>query len=219
METTQTRDKLLSVEEVWAILQETNRTLDRVIQKQEETNRTLDQVIQKQEETNRALDRVIQKQEENAQRQAETDKRIGESSNSFGEMDDFLDLPNLMDKFEELGFSFTMEKRPIINAGIPRSVFAEVSALLENGDKVMVVKIEIEPSTDDIKDHIERMDKFRVRADLSHDKRVYLAAMAGVVFSDNVKTFALKNGFYVIEPSGDSFTITVPEGEYHRREW
>jgi hypothetical protein len=29
----------------------------------------------------------------------------------------------------------------------------------------------------------------------------------------------MKNGFYVIEPSGDTFTITKPEGKYHPREW
>jgi hypothetical protein len=31
--------------------------------------------------------------------------------------------------------------------------------------------------------------------------------------------FAMKNGFYVIEPSGETFTITVPEGIYSPREW
>jgi hypothetical protein len=43
--------------------------------------------------------------------------------------------------------------------------------------------------------------------------------MAGVVFSKSEKTYALKNGFYVIEPSGDTFSITKPEGPYHVREW
>jgi hypothetical protein len=33
------------------------------------------------------------------------------------------------------------------------------------------------------------------------------------------KTFALKNGFYVLEPSGETFTITVPEGIYSPRKW
>jgi len=29
----------------------------------------------------------------------------------------------------------------------------------------------------------------------------------------------MKNGFYVIEPSGETFSITAPEGEYSPREW
>jgi hypothetical protein len=29
----------------------------------------------------------------------------------------------------------------------------------------------------------------------------------------------MKNGFYVIEPSGDTFSIIEPEGKYRPREW
>jgi hypothetical protein len=43
--------------------------------------------------------------------------------------------------------------------------------------------------------------------------------MAGVVFGTGEKTYALKNGFYVIEPSGDTFNITGPGGSYHPHVW
>jgi hypothetical protein len=36
---------------------------------------------------------------------------------------------------------------------------------------------------------------------------------------DNVRKFALKSGFYVIVPSGDTFDIIEPSGEYRPREW
>jgi hypothetical protein len=63
------------------------------------------------------------------------------------------------------------------------------------------------------------MGKVRQYADLKGDKRVFLGAVAGFIISDTVKKFALKKGFYVIEPSGETFNITVPEGEYAVREW
>jgi hypothetical protein len=63
------------------------------------------------------------------------------------------------------------------------------------------------------------MEKVRRHGDLHGDKRIYFGAVAGMVFSDNVKTFAMKNGFYVIEPSGETFIITAPEGVYSPREW
>jgi hypothetical protein len=40
-----------------------------------------------------------------------------------------------------------------------------------------------------------------------------------LVFNENEKAFALKNGFYVIEPSGKTFTVTVPEGIYSPKVW
>jgi hypothetical protein len=44
--------------------------------------------------------------------------------------------------------------------------------------------------------------------------------VAGVVFGDSEKNYALKNGLYVLEPSGETFTITEPKaGGYSPREW
>jgi hypothetical protein len=39
-----------------------------------------------------------------------------------------------------------------------------------------------------------------------------------MVIKENGKTFALKNGFYIIEPSGEEFVITEPKGIYSPRE-
>jgi hypothetical protein len=77
----------------------------------------------------------------------------------------------------------------------------------------------VKPSAADINEHLERMEKLRRYADSRNDKRKYLGAVAGAVFGNSEKTYALKQGFYVIEPSGDTFNITVPEGDYHPREW
>jgi hypothetical protein len=127
-------------------------------------------------------------------------------------------LPNLVAKFDELGFTFTKANRTEITDR-EHAIFAEVDAFLENGDRVMVVEIKTKPNIDDINDHIARMEKLRTYADLHHDTRKYLGAMAGVVFSESEKTYALKKGFYVIEPSGDTFNITEPKGSYHPHEW
>jgi hypothetical protein len=40
-----------------------------------------------------------------------------------------------------------------------------------------------------------------------------------VVFGKKEKIYALEKGFYVIEPSGETFDITQPEGIYHPSEW
>jgi hypothetical protein len=148
----------------------------------------------------------------------ETDKRVGAITNRFGEMVEYMVLPNLVAKFDDLGFTFTKANRTEI-ADREHGIFTEVDAFLENGGTVMIVEIKTKPGIDDIKDHIERMEKLRAYADLHNDKRKYLGAMAGVVFSDSEKIFALKSGFYVVEPSGDTFNIIEPQGDYHPHEW
>jgi hypothetical protein len=133
-------------------------------------------------------------------------------------MVEYMVLPNLVSKFKELGFTFTKANRTEI-ADQEHSLFMEIDALLENGDKVMAVEIKTKPNDKDIRDHIKRMEKLRIYADLHNDQRVYLGAIAGVVFSGSNRIHALKKGMYVIEPSGETFKITEPQGDYHPHEW
>jgi len=81
----------------------------------------------------------------------------------------------------------------------------------------MLVEVKTKPTTEDVKDHIKRLEKMRKYADLHGDKRTFLGAVAGVVITDNVKKYVLKQGFFVIEPSGESFYITSPKGQ--PKEW
>ncbi|MDR2618432.1 MAG: hypothetical protein LBC62_06140 [Treponema sp.] len=150
--------------------------------------------------------------------QKEIARRMGELTNRFGDMVEYMVIPNLVAKFEDLGFTFTRANRTEIKDR-EHDIFTEVDALLENGDKVMAVEIKTKPTIDDINSHVERMEKLRKYADLHNDKRIYLGAVAGVVFSESEKTYALKNGFYVIEPSGETFNIIEPKGKYRAHEW
>jgi hypothetical protein len=56
------------------------------------------------------------------------------------------------------------------------------------------------------------MEKLRRYFDLHHDTRKLYGAVAAAIIPGNVRDFALTQGFYVIEQSGDSVAITKPEG-------
>ena len=147
----------------------------------------------------------------------ETDRKIAKLGNRLGEIIEYMVLPNLLDKFREFGFVFTKAYPHTEIKDEQNQIVTEVDITLENGDKVMLVEVKTKPNIDDIKDHIQRMEKVCLHGRLRNDTRTYLGAMAGMVFSNNVKTFALKNGFYVVEPSGETFKIIEPEGS--PREW
>jgi hypothetical protein len=62
------------------------------------------------------------------------------------------------------------------------------------------------------------MEKLRRYADEHQDSRKLLGAVAGAIASEEVKAFAVKNGFFVLEQSGDTIRISVPEG-FKPRAW
>jgi len=146
-------------------------------------------------------------------------KQLGKLGGRFGEMIEYMVLPNLVHKFRDLGFEFTKAYHSAEFKDYKNNIVTEVDITLEDGDKVMFVEVKSKPDINDIKDHVERMEKMRRHGDLHGDKRKFLGAIAGMVFIDDVKIFAMKNGFYLIVPSGETFDITVPEGEYSPREW
>ena len=125
--------------------------------------------------------------------------------------------PNLREKFREFGYDFPSASPNSNVSDRANNIYLEIDIRLENGDKAMLVEVKTKPTAEHIQEHIERLEKMRKYADLHGDKRTFLGAIAGVVMTLNVKNLALKQGFYVIEPSGENFKITPPTDK--PKEW
>ena len=225
----------LTFEQVWAAIHADKEEFNRKFEaEREEFNRRLkagrEELDRKIQADKEKLDREIQADKEKHDREmrefresqresaARLDKQMGELGRRFGDVIEHMVRPCLKMKFQALGFNFTICTYDFDAFGQHR-ILAEVDILLENGDTVMVVEVKSKPSARDIKDHVTRMARMRVYADSKGDRRKYMGAIAGMVFADNVRSYALKSGFYVIEPSGDSFDVIEPKGEYRPRAW
>ena len=187
----------ITFEQVWAALQETDRIVKENAKKMREDH----------EKTAKEMKKY----------RRETNKQFGKLGNRFGEMVEYMVVPNLITKFKKLGVVFKKAYRNATIEDRENNIFTEVDITLENGDKVMLVEVKSKPTTEDITEHAERIAKVKAHSEIHGEKRKFLGAVAGMVFNDNEKAFALKNGFYVIEPSGETFNITPPEGQ--PREW
>ena len=191
-----------SFEAVWALIQENAQGIKELRESQKETARQMEETDRKMKETARQME--------------EYNKRFGEFTNRFGEVVEYMIAPNLREKFWEMGLEFN-QANPNAVFSEKKNILFEVDVLLQNGDKAMLVEVKTKLTTEDVKEHIERLEKMRAYADLHGDKRAFLGAVAGVVMTDNVKKYALDQGFYVIEPSGETFNITPPNGK--PKEW
>jgi hypothetical protein len=147
----------------------------------------------------------------------ETDRRIGELGNRFGELAEHLVGPSIREKFNDLGYHFDGMTRDydIVCAD---GMAAEVDILLENAEFSIAVEVKAKPSEKDVNRHIERIEIFRRYKDAHHDPRKLLGAIAGAIMPQAVRDYALKTGFYVIEQTGDTVKIEVPTG-FRPRTW
>ena len=189
-----------SFESVWAALQETDRIV-------KENAREM--ALQMAENARQMA--------ENARQMDEYNKRFGDFTRRFGEVVEYMIAPNLLKKFREYGFKFHEAMSDRVFSDDDDNALFEVDVFLQNGETAMLVEVKTKLTTEDVKEHIERLEKMRAYADLHGDKRTFLGAVAGVVMTANVKKYALGQGLYVIEPSGETFNITPPNGQ--PKEW
>jgi hypothetical protein len=187
----------LTFEKVWAMFQETDRRMQETDRRMQETDRLM---------------------QETARRMQETDRKISKLGNRVGELIEHLISPNILEKFNQLGYDFGKISPNVRFKDLRHSLTAEVDILLENGDIVLAVEVKTKLTAGDVQEHIERMEKLRRYAEAHQDSRKLLGAVAGAIITEGVKPFALRNGFYVIEQAGDTVKIDVPEG-FTPKEW
>jgi len=143
----------------------------------------------------------------------EYDRICGKLGNRFGELIEHLVAPNLLDKFNELGFHFDRGSNTNkIKDHATRTTLTEIDVVLENDDAVIAVEVKAKPNENDIKEHIERMEILRKFADRKQDRRKYYGAIAGAIMGDAIRRNIIQTGFYLIEQTGDTVQVTVPEG-------
>ena len=199
-----------SFESVWAILQENAQGMKELRESQKELSESQKELSESQKETDRQMketDRQIQ----------DFNIRFGTLTNLFGEVSEYMIAPKLREKFVEFGLNFPRANRNVSVNDRVNQIFLEIDVILENGDKAMLVEVKTKLTIERINKHIERLEKMRVYTDLHGDKRTFLGAVAGVVVTDEVRNYALNQGLYLIEPSGENFNITPPNGK--PREW
>ena len=125
-----------------------------------------------------SLDRLTQEQMETSQQIKEIGKRLGDFTNSFGDVVEYMISPNLQEKFRDLGYDFQEASTKHKVRDKKNDISFEIDVFLQNGNTAMLVEIKANLTISDINKHIIRLEKMRKYADLRGDKRHFLGAVA-----------------------------------------
>ena len=162
------------------------------------------------QETDRKFQETDRKMQETAEQMKRTDKKISELGSRVGEIVENMVGGDIVRQFQALDIAIKSHCRYKTFGTRGTSESGEIDVLLENGDLVVLIEVKTRLTHDDVRDHIERMKKYRC---YGNDKRRILGAVAAAVVSDDVITFAHKQGLYVIVQSGEAVEIIAqPEG-------
>ena len=210
------QQKPLTAEVIFEMFREVREQFREVREQMKETDRKFQETDRKFQETDRKFQEDRERQKKTDEQIKKTSREVGALGSRIGEIIEYMVGGDIVEQFQTLGIEITSlcRYKQFGKRGTGKS--GEIDVLLENGDLVVLIEVKTKPTDDDIRKHIERMEKYRL---YGNEKRRILGAVAGGVVSDNVVEFAHEQGLYVIVQSGEAVEIVPPPEGFVAKEW
>jgi hypothetical protein len=208
-------------QETERLLKERSLETDKKFQETAAQMKETDKKIQETDRQIQETDRLLKEQSKETTRQMkETDKQIKELSKniggvngSLGDLAEGLMASDLYEHFEVQGLDFDQSfQNYVVKDKKTKHRLAEVDMLLVNGTIAMAVEAKTTMTRGDVDEHEKRLEILRRVPNSLFAKRKLYAAMAAVKTSPAAHKHAIEKGFFVIELSGGTVKINMPEG-------
>jgi chromosome segregation ATPase len=240
MATTQLRPEWqAAADEIWAVLKETDRIVQETAERQKEnaerqkeTDRQMKETDKRMKETDKRMKETDKRMKETDKQMKETDERmanlqktleriglnVGGLNRSLGELIETLIAARLWEKFADYNLQRAYQRVPIFDE--TNRTVTDIDILLSNTDVAMAVEVKRELDTiKEVDAHLKRMELVRRYPPKEIVGKKLLGAMAGGVVAADIRQYAWKSGFYVLELTGDTVELTpLPEG-FVPRQW
>jgi hypothetical protein len=175
------------------------------------------EVREQMKETDRKSQETDRKIQELVEQVKKTSKEVGHLGSRIGEIiENMVGGGNIVKHFQALNIAIHSHSRDKTFGIRGTDESGQIDVFLENGDLVVLIEVKTKPTVDEVREHIERLEKYRL---YGNDKRRILGAIAGAVFSDSVIKFVHKQGMYVIVQSGEAVEIVTPPKGFKAKEW
>ena len=172
---------------------------------QKETDQRLDKLFA---ETDQRLDKIFT---EVAEQMKQTDKKfnafIGDLGNRWGKLGENLVKGNLAKKLKERGIEV---EKVITNL---RNRFAEFDIIAINGREIVIVEVKATLDPSDVNEFMDNIKRFKVWWPYFKEKTLYGAMAFLIKANRQADSLARKQGFFVIEATGDVVIQNKPTFE------
>jgi len=181
---------------------------------------TREQMKESDRNFNRRMKKIERKFQESAEQLKATQKEVGKLGSRIGEIIENMVKGDVVAKFQAFDYDITEYSLHKKFANKDLNIRGEVDLFLEDGDVAILLEVKTALETKDVRDHIERIEKYRRYADAKGgDKRRFIGAVAGAVVMGDAEKVAHENGMYVIVQSGEAVEIVEPPEGFKAKEW
>jgi len=165
-----------------------------------------------------ALMKLEEKVDKMSERVDRVTANVGGLNRSVGELVETLIATRLWEKFPQYNLTRAYQRLPVYDEKFVRRT--DIDVLLVNNDMCMIVEVKRElDRKDDVDEHLKRMQLIRQHPPEIIGNKQLLGAMAGGVVDPNVKEYAYKSGFFVLELTGESVHLIPPPEGFEPKKW
>nr|VFJ59387.1 MAG: hypothetical protein BECKFW1821B_GA0114236_104721 [Candidatus Kentron sp. FW] len=195
--------------------QEAKRRMEEIDRLKEENDRRKEENDRRKEENDRLIEETRNQIKETDLQMKETDRKIlemnretsrkiGELGNRLGDFVQEMVRPAVVKLFQAQGID-VREVHP--NVSVRRNGGGiEVDLFVVDDRQAIAVECKSHASTDDIREHLERLNKFKDFFPRYRDVEL-MGAVAAMVMPDEVARYAYHQGLYVLTQSGETVKV------------
>ena len=204
-----------SFQEIWELFKETDRKFKETDRKFKETDQKFKETDRKFEKTEQILakrhaetEKVIQdvgrEIEELGKKVEQVNESVNKLTGKWGRFVEGLILPAVQRLFQERGIRI---EQVFQRARVERNgARMEIDILASDSEYAVLIEAKSTLTVDDVREHLDRLQKFKTFFPLYRDHKV-VGAVAGIVIEEGVDRFAYRSGLFVIGQKGDTVTI------------
>ncbi len=181
-----------SYEEIMALFREVAAAQKETERQSRETERRFQETDRKIQET----DRLIK----------ELSRTFGSWHNRLGEFVEEMVRPAVVRLFRSRGLEVHQVMRDVAAVNLDGEEGIEVDLLITNAETAIGVECKSRLTLEDVREHLERLSKFK-RLFPQYAGYRLMGAVAAMVLPDEVARYAYRQGLFVLAQSGDSILI------------
>nr|VFK57076.1 MAG: Protein of unknown function (DUF3782) [Candidatus Kentron sp. TC] len=194
-------------EDILRLFAETDRKMQETDRQMKETDRKMQETDRQMKENAQQMKENAQRMKENAQQMKEMDerlnRRIGALGNRLGDFVQEMVRPAVVELFQTLGIE-VHEVYP--NISVNRNGGMEVDLFVVDDSQAIAIECKSHATIDDVKEHLDRLRKFKDFFPRYRDVEL-MGAIAAMVMPDNVAKYAYRQGLYVLAQNGKMVTV------------
>jgi hypothetical protein len=158
-------------------------------------------------------------QKESEKSRKDFNKRLGQITGTWGKFVAEMVRPKIIKLFKDKGIPIKTTYQNVVGL-LDDKMYYEIDLLLINSKIAVVVEIKSSLSVDDVREHIERLEKIQKVQPERMDLRgvTLMGAVAGMIVENDADRFAYKHGLYVLRQKGNLVEI-INDDEFVPKEW